>query len=183
MSDRPAEIIEPRALATQGRVLEGSVKLATLKRVLPLVRSDAGDVDYTLRFDIDEGGIPCVKGEVRATLMLQCQRCMEDMEYPVKAKVSLGIVPSREAAEQLPGKYEPLLESGDEISVTSIIEDELILALPLVAMHELEECPQAQAVAAQGEEDKSAPRRESPFAILAQLKEDGTQTHTNTDEE
>jgi uncharacterized protein len=169
-------------------MLEGRLKLAQLKRVLPLVRSDAGDVDYTLNFDIDEGGIPCIKGEVRATLTLQCQRCMEDMDYPVKTKVRLGIVASREAAERLPDKYEPLLVSADEISVASIVEDELILALPIVAMHELKDCPQGEAFVAQtasgaGEEDTSAARRESPFAVLAQLKEDGTKTRTKTDEE
>ena len=192
MSDRFTDSVEPFALATQGRMIEGNIPLAELKRLGTLVRSsqtldderkDAGDdkkgsVEFTLCFDIDEGGAPRIGGNVSTTLRLQCQRCMEDMDYPVTLNVRLGIVPSREAAVNLPDNYDPLVVSGEEITITSILEDELILALPLVAMHEIESCSQGEAFnkksegfEKEAEQEKLAPsKRENPFAVLAQLK-------------
>ena len=196
MSDRFTDNIEPFALATRGWTIEGKIPLAELQRLGTLVRStqrqhnDAmsisgnpegdleGNAEFTLSFDIDEGGVPRVGGHVSTILILQCQRCMEEMEYPVALKVQLGIVPSRQAAENLPDNYDPLVVSGDEITIASILEDELILAMPIVAMHENESCPQGEAfnnIASFGQEaevgNMAASKRENPFAVLAQLKE------------
>ena len=178
MSDRFTDNIEPFALASHGRTFEGKVPLAELGRLLPLVRSTGGEAEFALHFGVDEGGVPCVGGQVKATLVLQCQRCMEEMTFPVSIKVQLGLVTSREAAERLPDSYEPLVVTGDEISIASIVEDELILALPIVAMHEIEDCPQGVAFLAmdkhgpdQDQDNILAPKRENPFAVLAKLKE------------
>jgi uncharacterized protein len=175
MSDPLVEIIEPFSLATQGRTLEGRIPLAALQRLAPLLRSTEGEVAYTLHFEVDQGGVPRVKGHVEATLMLQCQRCMMDMPFVVSNPVQLGIVRTRQAAEQLPANLEPLLVDAEGVTVGSIVEDELILALPVVAMHELEACPEGEAIRHKpgaDQEDASAEseQRENPFAVLAQLK-------------
>ncbi len=194
MSDRFTDSVEPFALATQGRTIEGEIPLADLTRLSTLARSSQtqddvnkgavvsvnteGSVEFTLCFDIDEGGAPRIGGNVSTTLRLQCQRCMEEMDYPVTLKVRLGIVPSREAAANLPDSYDPLVVSGDEITITSILEDELILALPIVAMHEIENCSKDEASSSgsenfereAGQENPPSSKRENPFAVLAQLK-------------
>lgn len=177
MSDSFTDVLEPFALARQGRTIEGKVPVADLPRLVPLLRSVDGEVEFSLHFDIDEAGIPRIRGEVNSTLMLQCQRCMGDMQYPVSAKTRLGIVASKEAAEHLPDNYEPLVVTEEGTSVVSILEDELILALPIVAMHKIEDCPQGDAFTSNadhtndaGEEDKGSTVKENPFAILAQLK-------------
>ena len=194
MSDRFTDSVEPFALATQGRTIEGKIPLADLTRLSTLARSSQsqegagkdtvasanieGSVEFTLCFDIDESGAPRIGGNVSTTLRLQCQRCMEEMDYPLTLNVKLGIVPSREAAANLPDSYDPLVVSGDEITITSILEDELILALPIVATHEIESCPQGEAFNKKSEspdqevdQGKSAPAmRENPFAVLEQLK-------------
>ncbi len=192
MSDRFTDSVEPIALATQGRTVEGKIPLADLKRLGALARSSQslddeskgasceveGIVEFTLCFDIDEGGAPRVGGNVSTIFRLQCQRCMEDMDYPVTLNVRLGIVPSREAAKSLPDSYDPLVVSGNEISIASILEDELILALPIVAMHEIENCSLGKTLVNESDkftqqaeqEDLSSSGRKNPFAVLAQLK-------------
>jgi uncharacterized protein len=177
MSDSFTDVIEPFALARQGRTIEGKVPVANLPRVVPLLRSVDGEVEFSLHFDTDEAGIPRIRGKVNTTLILQCQRCMEDMEYSVSVKTRLGIVASKEAAEHLPANYEPLVVTEEETSIVSLLEDELILALPIVAMHKVEDCPQGDAFTGNAEHEIDAERentastgRKNPFAMLAQLK-------------
>ena len=176
MSGRFVDSIEPFLLAAQGRTLEGRLSIKGLKRLHPLVRATEGEVDYILHFERDESGIPCVTGKVEATLVLQCQRCMQDMAFPVSTKVRLGIVRTRQEAEQLPTNYEPLLVAEGDTTLTSIVEDELILALPIVAMHRQEDCAmEDMALAHAGQdqkEDATGTGRQNPFAILATLKKE-----------
>lgn len=172
------ETIEPLALAARGRTLEGCLPVSSLLRLQPLLATDeAGlskqdNVEYLLEFGVDEGGSPRVTGSVKATLPLTCQRCMETMGFSVSTRTRLGIVSSRAAAQQLPECYDPLLVLDDEVTVASIIEDELILALPQVAMHDNEKCPQGTAFlnTESGQEDATTVQRENPFAVLSQLK-------------
>lgn len=193
MPNRFTDSVEPFALATQRRTIEGKMPLTEMRRLSTLLRSShkglgneannaeggvEGNVEFTLLFDIDEGGVPRIGGNVSTTIVLQCQRCMEGMDYPVVSKVRLGIVPSHEAAENLPDNYDPLVVSGDEISIASILEDEIMLALPIVAMHEIESCPHGETSnkniegSDQEVEQKNmaSSNRENPFAVLAQLK-------------
>lgn len=184
MSDRFTETIDPLALASKGRSIEGKIALAELRRVLPLLRSDAGEVEFSLSFNMDEAGIPRIQGRVQATLMLQCQRCMEEMEFSVSSKVRLGIVASRAAAEHLPENYEPLV-CDEETTIVSILEDELILALPIVAMHKIEDCPMGDAYPAQKDRETEIDDvdvgRKNPFAALAQLKSAESEDTTETE--
>jgi uncharacterized protein len=168
MSDRLDELIDPLSLAAKGRTLEGRIPLAKLARLGPSLQSTQGEAEASLRFGVDEAGMPNVTGRVRATLMLQCQRCMQAMAYAVDSQIRLGIVKSREAAERLPANYDPLLVSGEEMKAADIVEDELILALPIVAMHERADCPLGAEF--QEQEADAEPKRENPFAVLAGLK-------------
>lgn len=173
-------IIEPFDLATQRRTLDGRLAVSTLPRLVQSLSTDDAEaiaayhVDYVLDFGVDEGGVPSVTGTMQTVLPIECQRCMETMEFPVNVNIRLALVKSRQAAQQLPENYDPLLVSADEeISVESIIEDELILALPQVAMHETKDCPKGESFLNTGDgtaEGGTAPQRENPFAMLAQLK-------------
>ena len=173
-------IIDPFDLATQRRTLDGRLPVSSLPRLLQSLCTDDAEkisryhVDYVLDFGIDEGGSPGIIGTVQTVLPIECQRCMEAMEFPVSFNVRLALVKSREAAQQLSENYDPLLVSKDaEISIESIIEDELILVLPQVAMHEIKDCPKGESFRNTGDgvaENGAAPQRENPFAMLAQLK-------------
>ena len=172
-------IIEPFDLTIQRRTLEGRLPVSSMSRLIKSLSTDDAEViaryhvDYVLDFGVDEGGSPGITGTMQTVLPIECQRCMETMEFPVKLNVRLALVKTREAAQQISEDYDPLLVLKDaEISVESIVEDELILALPQVAMHEVKDCPKGESFRNTGDEveDGAAPQRENPFAMLAQLK-------------
>ncbi len=172
MSDQLGEFIEPIVLAEKGRTLAGRLPVSRLDRLCQSLRDGKGDVEVSLHFDKDEGGQPNVTGRLVTTLQLECQRCMQAMDLAMNVDVQLGIVRTQQQADSLPDNYDPLLVSEEQITAADIVEDELILALPLVALHEMEDCPAAEMLAAQDEQDVAVPPRENPFAVLAELKKE-----------
>lgn len=186
-SDRLPDFIDPVRLAEQQRELRGQIPLSRMHRLASSLAGAEGLVDVGLRFGIDALGVRFMTGRIHAELVVTCQRCMEAMAGPVEAEISLGLVRSDSEAERLPENYEPLLVGAEPMPLSAIIEDELILALPIVSMHAPEQCPAstrpecaADDVPAEGadpEADQAADRaadRANPFAVLRALKDKGS---------
>ena len=77
-------------------------------------------------------------------------------------------------AERIPGECEPVLVEDDKLRVLDLVEEELLLAIPLVPMHAKEACSM-HASASEEYEYKSDPAEQgtaNPFAILSNLKAD-----------
>lgn len=173
MSDHLGEFIEPHSLAGKGRTLSGQLPVSSLDRLCQSLHDGKGVVDVLLHFDKDEVGQPNIAGQLAATLQLKCQRCMQAMALDVSVNVHLGLVRTQKQAESLPDNYDPLLITDEQITAANIVEDELILALPLVALHELKDCSAAATVeAGQDAQDEVVPQRKNPFAVLAELKKE-----------
>jgi uncharacterized protein len=165
--------VDPLRMAETGRLFEGRYSLGEMGRLHDSLLDSSGEVAVSLEFGIDAEGIRYMKGRLQAVLTLQCQRCMQAMQAPIDTEFALGLVRSNDAAELLPSHYEPLLVESDALFLRDVIEDELLLALPLVAMHEESQCIDVneQAAAAQRDEDDSGEsKKENPFAALAALK-------------
>ena len=126
-----------------------------------LLRRD-GEVSFELRFGKD-GKFAVVTGIVEADLELQCQCCLGPIAWPVSSRVNLAIVSSLDQANLLPETYEPLLLEAEALSLTDIIQEELLLAVPSIPQHR-----QCEASPTRGGE--AMPARPNPFAVLAKLK-------------
>ena len=134
-TDDLVQLIEPFHLASLGQRLKGRVAIAKMTRLLPSLLEDRGYADVELQFGIDSAGQAFVKGYVNAELSLLCNRCMEKMTMPIQADFNLGIVHSYVQAERLPAEYEPLVIQESQIKTLDIVEDELLLALPIIVKH------------------------------------------------
>jgi DUF177 domain-containing protein len=156
------------AAAEAGRELRGRVELARLVRALPLLESPEGELEVALELGRDEDGTHYLAGSVQGRLLLQCQRCLESMEYPMEVTFRLGLVHSQEQMQRLSERYEPLLITSEPVSLAEVITDEVLLALPIVPLHSGVSTCRPPAT------DYQTPvsvRRENPFAVLAQLKQ------------
>ena len=169
--------IDPFRLARNGLRLEGEIPVKTMKRLSNALRDDSGSVDVNVKFDLDKVlGTPFMAGNFKTSLALTCERCSEDMQYNVDINCSLGIVNSETKVEGLAEQYEPWVINNDEpVLLSSIVEDELILAIPLVPKHEHRCLPDEVWVSGkefeESDEDIEKNKQEtSPFAILSQLK-------------
>jgi uncharacterized protein len=173
MSEHLPAQVDALRLARQGRRLRGRLALGRMSRLKGYLSSAEGQVEADLRFGVDGDGKPYLKGTIEATVELVCQRCLEPMRQPIRARASLGLVGSEAAAERLPEDYDPLIVGDDPLFLSDIVEDELILALPIVPMHDEDGCSAAGATSesAVKSDDSPQPVAENPFAVLRKLKD------------
>lgn len=169
MSVKLPDRLDPVQFAERRRELQGEVSIARMARLASLVQGCDGMAGVELSFGYDMEGTAVILGRVFAHLVLRCERCLGEMEWPVDRAVSLALVMSEDEARRLPGDYDPLLVGEGSISLLELIEDELLLALPQVARHELEVCPGPPSTPEEAE-DPSGRANTSPFEVLAQLK-------------
>ncbi|HKJ77555.1 MAG TPA: YceD family protein [Gammaproteobacteria bacterium] len=173
--------VDPLRFAETGRVLNGRYRLAEFTRLADYLVADEGEVEVEFRFGIDEAGVRTVDLWFRAEVRMQCQRCLEAMARTLEGRNRLGMVESSGEAERLPQEYDPLLIDGTEpLFLRDVVEDELLLSLPVVARHERGACPAAHLVEPEPEQERGAQEdepeeRENPFAVLADLKTDSKQ--------
>ena len=166
--DRLPVQVDPYRLAEQGREYDGMLPLRQMKRLSPLLESDTGEASVGLRFGVDEMGVHYLKGTIRVDLALQCQRCLEHLAWPVDSTLSLGFVDSTAEADNLPGGYEPYIVESVPLALIDLIEDELLLALPQIPMHDVEQCPAREFVEPEAQQDNAD--QDNPFQVLADLK-------------
>ena len=169
MSGQLPETIKPQSLVDTGGHVSGITTLAKMERLAALLADSAGTVETRLDFGKDRQGIRFVRGSIKTELLLTCQRCLETMRYPVDLKLTLALIATDEQADSLPEGYEPLVLDSQMLSLIALVEDELILALPIVPMHPDSECSLRIAAASDIDTEVSA-EKPHPFAALAQLK-------------
>lgn len=163
---------DPIQLAEQGRTYEGELELAGLSRLEDLLARNNGLVRYRLAFDRDGRGRPHVAGHLTGMLSLRCQRCLEVFELAITRDWRVTLL--AEAGE------EALLDDGEDARLVSdqgmplaeLVEDELILAVPLVPKHPAGAVCELPAGAVGGDppvEEFDEPE-DNPFAKLSRLK-------------
>jgi len=167
MSSTLPDLLDAWRAADSRSVLTGRLPLSSLPRLRPLLLDSAGDVAFRLAFSRDEEQRAVLYGEVTASLSLRCQRCLEALDYRVDGKMALALVTGLDEGRLLPEKYDPLLVSERLIRPRDLIEDELLLGLPQIPMHDPDACGTD---IRQMAEDQDQARKPNPFAVLAEFK-------------
>lgn len=169
MSDRLAETVDPFALAASSSSQQHTFPVSSFERATELLSGEQGEAEVRTTFGIDSSGISYLSGTLSAEVELTCQRCFESMMVSVESDFEMGLIRNEEESEGLPENYEPLLVEGGALSLLRFIEDELILAIPVVSTHDPDECAASRYL-----KDKTVVedegKRENPFQVLEQLK-------------
>ena len=170
MSKAPLPIsIDLRRAAEQGRILDGTIKLDKLERLSSYLVDSEGVAEASLTLGVDQERIRYLQGRAQATVKMQCQRCLEPVTLELEAEMNLGIVADDEAAKQLPRYYDPFIINEPKQDLHQLVEEELILTLPLIAQHQ--DCSvktEYGEIAERSDDNEKA----NPFNVLAQLKAD-----------
>lgn len=172
MSGRLPDYVDFLRLARQGQRLRGELSQSRMPRLASSLRDDTGLARADLDFGLDARRQPVLRARIETELVMECQRCLAYFRFPVRVETLFGLIEHESQAERLPEDYEPLLLGDAPMSPLELVEDELILALPVVARHEHNDpdC-RPQSMRAQDETAAQGEGRPNPFAVLSQLKE------------
>jgi uncharacterized protein len=94
---------------------------------------------------------------------------MEPFEYPIQGKILSGLVESEEEVDHLPKGYDSVLVHESMLIVPDMIEDELIVSLPLVPMHTSNDCKVKLPLNIDTEKQKES-EQENPFKVIELLR-------------
>ena len=166
------------AFARDGATLEGRLPLRAMPRLLGAAHPQAqpGEADaaaWRVRGEQRHvaGGEPqpWLHLEVQASMALECQRCLGPVETSLDVDRWFRFAHDEDEAAVLDAEVEEdVLALGRPLDLRELVEDELLLALPLVPRHE--RCPSPLPVAAPAEAEEAEAARPNPFAVLAALK-------------
>ena len=167
--------IEPAKAALKRMTYDGIIVKGGLTRLAEVADVLDDHVVAAIECGVDQQDLVVIKGKASANLELACQRCGEGLKLSVST--DFIYTPVRRGAEEneepIPEAYEEI-ELGEygEISLIQLVEDELMLALPIVAMHEPEDCGISEENMTFGElaPEATEEKKSNPFDVLKQLK-------------
>jgi len=163
------EFVDLLRLAKAKRTFVGKLALAKMTRLGHYLANNDGIIDVVLEFGQDIEGFYYIKGELKGALTLICQRCMQPMELQIEHAFNLSPVWTDVQAKTLPERFEPVMLTKDErFSLVEMLEDELILQLPVLPKHDEQDC--SIKLSGLNEQFESTTEKPNPFAVLAALK-------------
>lgn len=156
-------IIDSAEFARERQSLTGEIELRDLSRVLDSLQSQDGTIRYELHGRVDRLERPVLQLKVSGTVVLLCQRCMLPFDFAIDSDSILTLFGNEadiDAAAEQDDELDGIVARHDQ-AVVDLIEDEILLALPLAPKHDV--------CASEGKTDAAA-GKPNPFAVLQQLK-------------
>jgi DUF177 domain-containing protein len=140
MSPPWTQPLEIDRLARGEAEIDFEVPLAELPRLKSKIAGIGGNVHGRVRFG-RRSGLAIAELTLAGTARLQCQRCMQAMELCIGSTTAVALITTESEVGEVPEDLEPVLAREGRISAGELIEEELLLALPIVPLHEeLREC-------------------------------------------
>jgi uncharacterized protein len=171
--DLAGTVIDSLKFAADGGCITGKLALSSLPRLADVLVHQTGWLECELSGYRDEGKSDVGFGlrlRVSGRLGLHCQRCLAEVDFECAVDSSLLLIaPGAEWPEdELESDDHDAIPASRELSVRELVEEEVLLALPIVPRHA--DCLPPAVVAGAGSEVGSETDRSSPFAALAGLK-------------
>lgn len=172
--------LDVQAFASDAGELAGRWPMRRFERVVKMVHAESpaaesDEVVWSARGEQRaQRGAPAqtwLHLTARTRLYLECQRCLQPVETALDVDRWFRFVAGEDAAAQVDADSEDdVLALTRTLDVAELIEDELLLALPLVPRHS--QCPSP--LLPPVERDDTPADRPNPFAGLAALKRGGS---------
>lgn len=179
MSPGPADQVNAKELSARAAVIKRHLDLSQLERVVQAGGLSGTRIDARLQFGACEGRTT-VDVRVEGTAVLECRRCLQPCAIVVDESALVAIV--RAETDDVPDGYEPFVGMPEQLSLSALIEEQVLLALPLVPAHEVgsgeclsseaEVVPLAPASLVEPVAQVAAvEKKQTPFANLRELLE------------
>lgn len=134
-------VIDSLNFVRNASVHHGRILPAELERLHEYLSDHTGELDYSISGVLDEKGRPMLKIAIAGMINLQCQRCLNRLEHSLKVQTNLLIARNEDEFSYYDkdNSIDVILASPNMDTLT-LIEDELILSLPISPRHREGEC-------------------------------------------
>ena len=163
MFDRP--VVDSVKFAREAEELRGEMAVTSMARLRDAVADDTGIVHYRLSGFTSTKGKPSLRLSVAGVLNLVCRRCLCPVQFQLDAARDFELVAQGTALDDPSEEADDVeqIYADPRFDVTELVEDEVILSLPMVSGHAEGHCEAVAAGAAGAQQD-------SPFSKLSALK-------------
>jgi uncharacterized protein len=170
--------LDVKSFAQEGGTLTGQEPLRNHARLLAETQGRGSEIPVIWSATAEVRNPQHVQPEIwmrvkaGANLSLTCQRCMLPVEVPLSIERLFRFVSDEDAAAaQDDQSEEDVLALSRNFDLVGLVEDELLMELPLAPHHET--CPPVSVAVTDEAFEGSSARHENPFAALGRLKTPG----------
>jgi uncharacterized protein len=158
-------LIHPERISAKAIVFEGTIRADELARLAETLAEGAGELRYRVAAVLDKRRRKVVSCIIEGFVFLTCQSTLEAFRHPISIDDRLVLVDDESALPPIEEESdaEDYLVAGEPMQVLELVEDAVLLAIPMVPRK-----PGLEGSQAAGKVQKE--RGESPFAALASLK-------------
>ncbi len=153
-------------LADEQARIDFVIPLAELPRLRSQLRAAEGSASGHVSFERVQG-VPVAEIAVSARVPLTCQRCLASVDYLLEGSDRVAMVADDAEAERAPAGLETTLAPDHRISARDLAEEELLLALPIVPLHDDPNC--AGEAGSHPGDPLGGEQRQRPFERLDEL--------------
>ncbi len=162
-----AAVIDSLEFARAEQSVVDSIPVASLKRLEDVLFDAEGAVSYEVRGGRSARNRPQLELRITGRLHLQCQRCLGLLNYAVDVtNILLLVAYGAQADDEVDDPEAPdVIEANPQLDVAGLIEDEVLLSLPLAPRH-----PEGACASRIGRAVGEDAQLQTVFAKLAALK-------------
>jgi uncharacterized protein len=163
---------EIRQLAALETIFQGDLKVAELTRFTQALADDVGSISYILKMGYNDERLPVINGQVSGFVKLECQRCLQPTDWTFETSFTVAIVWDEERAKHVVSGTEVIVAPDGMVELLTILEDELLICLPIVAYHPEDQCAMKSGYVSTSDDVVIVEPigEDSPFKVLQNLK-------------
>ena len=124
-----------RKLVESGAQVNGLVSDLRLPRVAQAVQQISTNIEADLHFGVDDSNKMIIGVNIQGAVDLPCQRCLEPVTIPLNIATTLTVVAHDEEARSCIRSLEPIVLEEGLLNIDHMLEEEILLSLPAVALH------------------------------------------------
>ncbi|HAG70999.1 MAG TPA: hypothetical protein DCL66_02240 [Gammaproteobacteria bacterium] len=166
--------VDTRKVFLQEGNLVGTIVFSRMKRFQECLLENQGNVQVELEFSANKSKQRIIIGKLTASAPVACQRCLEAVQIDLEESFILALVRQESDIDKLEEPLDPWICEDHKLDVAALIEEQLLLCLPIVSTHDDKGCltnlgydEQKNATIDGASQDSS----KNPFAILKTLKD------------
>jgi len=158
-------VIDTLDFVRNARTHHGKITPDEFIRLKDYLADSQGKLEYTISGNLDKIGRPILQVTIKGTINLQCQRCLGGLVHVLDLQAAILLVENENELFRLDENesVDGILAASD-MDVLALIEDEIILSLPISPRHREDECSARKLT------NINTICKKHPFTTLAKLK-------------